>query len=221
MGEEVRIMAEEKPSMGSSPMMMLMFMLLMMLILFDPNIRMAMGSALDPVFTPLLGFDYRFPLLTVFLAGMMSITFSTILRHFTTNWMELARIQKIQSAFNKEMRDARLKNDAAKLKKLQEKQPEIMKMSLTLSSSQMKIMPITMIIIIPVFTWLWIFMDRLPVITISVPWAAKVSLISGDVCFFPNWIVLYSLLSIPFSQVLQRVLKLVKFRERIAALPEE
>ena len=214
-------MAEEKPSMGSSPMMIMMFMLLMMFILFDPNIRRAMGMALDPVLTPALGFDYRFPLLTVLLAGMMSITFSTVLRHFTTDWMKLARIQKTQSAFNKEMRDARLKNDAAKLKKLQEKQPEIMKMSLMLSSSQMKLMPITMIIIIPVFTWLWIFMDRLPVITVSVPWAAKVSLISGDVCFFPNWIVLYSLLSIPFSQVLQRVLKLVKFRERIAALPEE
>ncbi len=214
-------MAEEKPSMGSSPMMMMMFMLLMMLILLDPNIRRALGSALNPVLTPALGFNDNFPLITVFLAGLMSITFSTILRHFTTNWMELAKSQKIQSAFNKEMRDARLKNDAAKLKKLQEKQPEIMKMSLMVSSSQMRVMPITMIFVIPIFVWLSIFIYQLPLSTISVPWATKVSLTRGDVCFFPNWIVLYSLLSIPFSQVLQRILKLYKYREKIAALPEE
>jgi len=214
-------MAEQKPSMGSSPMMLMMIMLLMMFILIDPSIRMAMGMALDPVMTPVLGFDLSFPILTIFLAGLLSISFSTIVRHFTTDWMELARIQKIQSAFNKEMKDARLKNDTAKVNKLQEKSPEIMKMSLTISSSQMKVMPITMIFVIPIFVWLSIFMYRLPLAAISVPWAAKVSLIRGDVCFFPNWIVLYSLLSIPFSQILQKGLKLYKFRNRIAELPQK
>lgn len=217
-------MAEEKPappSAGTSPMMIMMFMLLMMFLLLDPRIRMAMGAALNPVLTPAIGLGFNFPLITLFLAGFITATFSTVLRHFTTDWMELARIQKMQSAFNKEMRDARLSNNAPKLKKLQEKQPEILKMSMKLSSSQMKLMPITMIVIIPVFTWLYLFMSKLSVRTISVPWAAKVSLVAGDVCFFPNWIILYSLLSIPFSQVLQRVLKLYKFREKIAALPME
>ena len=217
-------MAEEKPqvpSAGTSPLMIMMFMLLMMFILFDPRIRLAMGMALDPVLTPSIGLDFNFPLITIFLAGMFSITITTILRHFTTDWMELARIQKIQSAFNKEMKDARLSNNAAKLKKLQEKQPEILKMSMKLSSSQMKLMPITMIVVIPVFTWLWMFIGQLPVSTISVPWSSKVNLHTGDVCFFPNWIILYSLLSIPVSQILQRALKLFKFREMIAALPRE
>jgi uncharacterized membrane protein (DUF106 family) len=207
--------------MGSSPLMIMMIMLLMMFILLDPNLRAVMGNALYPVFTPAIGLDFKFPLITIILAGLISITLSTIIRHFTTNWMELARIQKIQSTFNKELRDARLKNDNAKLKRLQERQPEIMRMSMKLSTSQMKVMPITFVIIIPIFTWLWMFMAELPVVTVSVPWAAKVSLIKGDVCFFPNWIILYSLLSIPFSQILQRVLKLYKFREKIRALPKE
>jgi uncharacterized membrane protein (DUF106 family) len=196
-------------------------MLLMMLILFDPGIRKAIGLAMDPALTPVLGFDYRFPIITLFCAGLFSMFFTSLIRHFTTDWMELARIQKIQSSFNKEMKDARLSNNAAKLKKLQEKQPEIMKQSLMLSTNQMRIMPITMIIVVPIFIWLWIFIGALPVQTVSVPWAAKVGLLRGDVCFFPNWIVIYSLLSIPFSQVLQRTLKLYKFREKIAELPEE
>jgi uncharacterized membrane protein (DUF106 family) len=214
-------MAEDQPSLGSSPLMPMMIFLLFMLILIDPSVRSAIGNALDPALTPVLGLDFRYPLITLFLAGLMSLTFSTIIRHFTTDWMELARIQKIQSTFNKEMKDARLSNNNAKLKKLQEKQPEILKMSMKLSSSQMKLMPITMVFVVPIFIWLSVFMYQLPVSTVSVPWAPKVGLLVGDVCFFPNWIILYSLLSIPFSQVLQRVLKLYKFRKKIAALPDE
>ena len=214
-------MPDEKPPSSSSPMLMMMMFLLMMLILLDPNIRKAIGQTLDPTLTPLLGFDYRIPLITLVCAGLFSMFFTTIIRHFTTDWMELARIQKIQSTFNKEMREARLSNNAAKLKKLQEKQPEIMKMSLRLSTNQMRIMPITMIIVIPIFIWLWVFISALPVQTVSVPWASKVSLVKGDVCFFPNWIILYSLLSIPLSQVFQRVLKLYKYRDEIAQIPEE
>lgn len=210
----------EQPK-GGSPMMTMLMFLLMMIILLDQNIRRGIGEALYPVLTPVLGFDLHFPVITLFLAGMMTVTFSTIVRHFTTDWMELAKIQKIQSTFNKELREARLANDAAKVKKLQEMQPEIMKMSMQLSSNQMKLMPITMIFVVPIFIWLSVFMYEVPVSTFSVPWASKVNLTqAGQVCFFPNWIILYSLLSIPFSQVLQRVLKLFKFRFRIAELGE-
>ena len=215
-------MEEEKPKKESSPMMLMMIMLFMMLFLFDPNIRKGIGQALHPVLFPVIGFNYTIPMVTLICAGLLSISFSTIIRHFTTDWMELAKIQKVQSDFNKQMRAARLANDSAKVKKLQDKQPEILKMSMKLSTTQMRVMPITMIFIIPIFTWLWVFMGGLPVSTVSVPWAAKVDMTSNPSwCFFPSWLILYSLLTIPFSQVLQRSLKMYKFRERIAELPEE
>ncbi len=215
-------MPEEKPKKESSPMMLMMIMLFMMLFLFDPNIRSSIGLALHPVLFPVLGFNYTFPMITLICAGLLSITFSTIIRHFTTDWMEIAKIQKVQSDINKQMRAARLANDNAKVKKLQDKQPEILKMSMKLSTTQMRVMPVTMIFIIPIFTWLWIFMGRLPVSTVSVPWAAKVEMTTNPSwCFFPSWLILYSLLTIPFSQVLQRSLKMYKFRNRIAELPEQ
>lgn len=215
-------MEEEKPKPDSSPMLLMMVMLFMMLFLFDPEIRKGIGLALHPVLFPVIGFNYTLPILTLICAGLLSISFSTILRHFTTDWMELARIQKTQSDFNKALREARLANDTAKVKKLMDKQPEILRMSMKLSTSQMRVMPITMIFIIPIFTWLWVFMGRLPVSTVSVPWAANVELTtSPGWCFFPSWLILYSLLTIPFSQVLQRSLKLYKYRNMIAELPEE
>ncbi|UCF08897.1 MAG: DUF106 domain-containing protein [Thermoplasmata archaeon] len=212
---------EEKPAGGSSSMMLMMVMLLMMLFLFDEDIRRGLGQAMDPALSPILSLDYSFPLITLFFASLLSMTLSTLLRTYTTDWMELARVQKIQADFNKEMKDARLSNNQAKVNKLMEKQPEIMRESMMASTQPMKVMPVTMIFVIPIFVWLSFFISRLPVSTVSVPWAEKVALTGFNVCFFPNWIIMYSLMSIPFSQVLYRSLKLFRFREKIAALPKE
>jgi uncharacterized membrane protein (DUF106 family) len=82
-------------------------------------------------------------------------------------------------------------------------------------------MPITAVFAIPVFMWLNVFINELKIKTISVPWASQVSLVKGDVCFFPNWIIIYFMFSLIFGQLLQRTLKLYSFREKIAALPKE
>ena len=211
----------KQPSFGSSPMMPLMVMLLLMMLLIDERIRIAIGNALDPVLYPVMGFGYNLPLLTLLCAGFLTVTFSTIIRHFTTDWMELARMQKIQSAFNKERREAMLQNNQAKLKKLNEMTPEILKMNMELSSNQMKVMPITAIFAVPIFIWLTVFIYEIPVPSISVPWASKVMLTRAEVCFFDNWIVFYFFFSLIFGQLLQRGLKLYSLREKIAQLPEE
>ena len=217
-------MVEDKPkqpSFSSSPMMPLMIMVLMFILLADPNLRNGIGQTMNTALFPVFGFDYRIPLVTLLCAGVLTVTFSTIIRHFTTNWMELAKMQKTQSAFNKERSEAMKANNQAKMKKMQEQQSEILKMNMKISSNQMKVMPLTAVFAIPVFMWLSVFMNGLEISTISVPWATKVSLDKGDVCFFPNWIVIYFMFSLIFGQLLQRALKRYSFREKFAALPEE
>lgn len=217
-------MAEDKPkqpSFGSSPMMPLMIMVLMFILLADPNLRNGIGNGMNTALFPVFGFDYRIPLVTLLCAGVLTVTFSTIVRHFTTDWMELAKMQKIQSAFNKERSEAMKANNQAKMKKMQEQQSEILKMNMQISSNQMKLMPITAVFAIPIFMWLSVFMYGLDVHTISVPWASRVDLLKGDVCFFPNWIIIYFMFSLIFGQLLQRALKRYSFREKFAALPEE
>lgn len=211
----------KQPSFGSSPMMPMMIMLLMMVLLFDNNIRNGIGNALQPALFPAFGFNYSLPMISLLCAGVLTVTFSTIVRHFTTNWMELAKMQKIQSAFNKERSEAMKANNQAKLKKLNEQQPEILRMNMQISSNQMRVMPITAVFAIPIFIWLSVFINKIPVRTFSVPWAAKVNLTGNNVCFFPNWIIVYFLFSLIFGQLLQRVLKRYSLREKIAALPQE
>ncbi len=188
--------------------MMMMFMMLMMfMIMFDPNLRAMMGTVAGSIFYPIIGFEGKYPLLTIFCAGIFTAVMNTVIRHFFTDWLAMAEAQHVQRQLHAEMKKARTDNNTFKLKKLQEQQGEVMRMNTEVQTSQMKSMPLTMLIVIPVFAWLWNFLASIPVRTFSTPWAPSVSLMASSVCFFGNWIVLYSLLSLPMAQVLQRALK--------------
>ncbi len=200
---------------------LLFFMVLMfsMFILFDQNLRSAMGNAVGIVFFPLFGFGYRYPVLTVFLAGSVVIIVSTLIRHFTTDWIEMAKNQEIMSKFQKEYRKARLENNKYMIKKLEKLQPKIMQKQTEASSKQMKLMPVTMLIFIPVFTWIWDFLMGVDHYYFDVPWAMHVSLFDKSV-IFANWILLYMLMSIPLTQVIQYLFKFISWSERKAKTNE-
>ncbi len=192
---------------------MLFFLVLMfaIFVLFDPNLRASLGNAVGFVFTPLLGFNHHYPVLTIFLAGSIVIVISALIRHLTTDWVEMARNQAILSKFQKEYRKARLSNNKYMIKKLQKIQPELMKKQGEISSKQMKMTPVTLLIFIPIFTWIWDFLLSTSHYFFDVPWATHVSFF-GKYAIFPNWILLYMLLSIPLTQVIQHLLKTISWR---------
>ena len=202
-----------------SSLMFFMVLMFSMFVLFDPNLRSSTGNAVGVVFSPLFGFDHRFPVLTIFLAGSVVIIISTLVRHFTTDWIEMAKNQEIMSKFQKEYRKARLENNKYMIKKLEKLQPTIMKKQTAASSKQMKIMPVTMLIFIPVFTWIWDFLSGTTHYYFDVPWAIHVSLFDKSV-LFANWILLYMLMSIPLTQVIQYLFKFVTWSERRAKTDE-
>jgi uncharacterized membrane protein (DUF106 family) len=201
----------------SGQLMIMLIMFFAISILFTPELRMILGNAVGFVFFPAIGFGGLFPIITLMLAGMLMILLSTVLRHFFVDWVSQARNQRIVSAFQKEFRKARLENNTYKIKKLTEVQAEIMQKSMSGMNSQMKLMPITMAVIIPVFAWLYIFVSfDVPTTIISVPWYWNTDLNASSV--LPNWILLYSLVTLPFGQVLARVLKYFSFRKRLLEL---
>lgn len=195
-------MAKQQSSMG-------FFLLLMisLLILFDPRTRSGLANIVNYIFFPLLGFNYKYPVLTIFLAGSIVIIISALIRHYTTNWLEMAKMQHMVSSFQKEYREALKSQNKYKIKKLQKLQTEIMKKQGEVSSKQMKLMPITLIIFVPIFTWIWEFLMKVQHYYFDVPWKLHVSLFSNHY-LLPNWILLYSLLSIPLTQIVQYLLRL-------------
>jgi uncharacterized membrane protein (DUF106 family) len=186
-------------------------------VLFDTGLRALLGQVAGAVLFPTVGLNSQVPVVTLFLTGILMTFLTVVVRHFFTDYVGQAESQKIVSAFNKEFRQARIENNKYKIKKLTEQQSKIMNKSMDMSKTQMKLMPLTMIIIIPIFAWLAVFIDGFATTpVVNVPWAMNVSLTASTL--LPHWVLLYSLISIPFGQILMRALRYFEFRKRLREL---
>ncbi|MBE6520521.1 MAG: DUF106 domain-containing protein [Candidatus Methanomethylophilaceae archaeon] len=205
---------------------MMGMMLAMVIMLVVTSFRDPIGEALDVVFKYIAFKDS--PVLTLILAGIIMITISTVARSLLTDFVGMARNQQIQSDFNAEFRQARMENNLFKMKKLQEQQPRIMALSMEASTQQMKVMPITMLFVIPVYAWVYYFLKTgdtaayFPgqTVIVNMPWGSLDvnSLLMG---FFPSWIILYTLVSLPIGQIENRLIRLVLLRKRLRQLDLE
>ncbi len=193
-------------------------MMIPLFIFIIPGLRSVVGLAAGVVLVPLIGFGGKYPLLTALLAGTVPSLASTVVRHFMTDWTKIARQAHFQRAFQKEMMDARLKKNTAKLKKLQEQQGNQMAYVQQQQVQQIKSTLPTSVFFIIIFSWMSIFLYENNVATdFSVPWSNSASLLA--LYLFPAWVWVYMLLSIPLTMVLGRILKFITFRRRLEELP--
>jgi len=205
-----------KPDFANQMVVLFAFMIAM-LVMFDNDLRQGLGKIVGTGLSPLVGFDGQLPILTLLFTGLLMSFFSISVRHLFVDWVGQARTAKMTSAFQKELRQARQSNNTYKLKKLTELQPQMMSQSMKSSQTQLKLMPITMLVIIPIFAWLanFVYLD-LESTAFSVPWALDASMKNSNI--LPNWILLYSLMTLPFGQVLTRTLKYFSFSKRLREL---
>ncbi len=215
---------EEKPSSSESIFNLRRFMyiflgLLALLIMFDRGLRKDVGRAIGGILNPVIGFNGQYPILTLMCAGAIMITISTIIRDQLMNWVDMAESQKISSKFQKKLMEAKRANKQSKVKELEKKQQEISKRQMNTFKPQIKSMALTMVFVLSIFGWIWVFVGNLPNHSYSVPWALNATLnkplIEG--CFFPlpQWIGVYMLVSLPLTQVLMSVLKMIDFKSRL------
>tara|TARA_Y100000766_G_scaffold111443_1_gene95413 strand:+ start:16 stop:675 length:660 start_codon:yes stop_codon:yes gene_type:complete len=203
---EEKVDAEEElqpPAIGGT----FLTMMFMLWIIINPDLRDFMGESAGAVLEPRITFDHQYPVLTFLFAGIIMISFTTIIRHFIIDWEKMAEIQTKMGAYNKAMGEARQSGNEAKMKKLFAMQPQIMLLQSEMMSNQMKPMAFTMIIAIPIIMWLRIFVNGLDLQVISLPWEPNYSL-DDDLWILPHWILVYSGLSLPFGQIIMRILKI-------------
>lgn len=207
------------PDMGNQ-LIVMMALIVAMVVMFDNNLRLALGRIVGYGLDPVVGFGGTEPVLTLLFTGLLMGFFSIIVRHLFVDWVDMARNQRITSAFQKEFREARMSNNTYKLKKLTELQPQIMAQSFKSSGTQMKLMPVTMLVVIPIFAWLANFIYITVAYTtstiVTVPWSFDTDMMSSNI--LPNWVLLYSLLTLPFTQVVTRLLKYFSFSKRLRML---
>lgn len=203
------------PNMKSMWMMLLVMMGVMAVYMIDGNDHI-IGGALNVVFQ-IFDFNGQYPVVTLMVVGAIMILLSSGLRTILTDTISQQKAQAYSSAFNKELRQARLENNTYKMKKLTEMQPQIMAKSMESSNQMMKSMPLTMVVVVPMFLWVRYFVNVTLVDSmriISVPWAmGGVSL--TDTYVLPAWILIYSLISIPFGQIVMRLVRTYQFKKRL------
>ena len=112
-----------------SRMVTIFIFVLAIFILFDPTLRSAFGTAVGYGLEP-SGLFRPSPIVTLVLVGLLMAGLTILVRHFFTDYVEQARSQKIVTAFNKELREARKENNSFKTKKLMAEQPKILQKSM-------------------------------------------------------------------------------------------
>ncbi len=210
------------PDMSNMWRMMIIMILIFGLYFIDGSDHI-IGGALNTVFQ-FIDFNGEYPVVTLMLMGSIMILLSSVIRTLMTDTLEQQKAQAFSSAFNKELRQARLDNNLYKVKKLMDMQPVMMQKSMESSNQMMKSMPVTMLIVVPIFLWVRYFVDvtlgNAGMQIISVPWAMNAINLTDVYWFLPAWILVYSLISIPLGQIITRLVRAYQFKRHLAKLEQ-
>ncbi len=199
---------------------MYMMVFLTIFVLINEDLRNAFTTGTGAVFGPLIGFGAAYPVITILLAGSLTTTISSLLRHLFVDWTKTARVNKQMGAVRKAQMEALRRGNPGKVQKLKDTQLKMAQQANEVQVAQMKPMAFTFLLFIVFFSWLssFVYLDAYLAghATFAVPWQPQTDLRASY--GFPAWILLYSLLAIPVSQVVTRLLKFLKFRKRLAEL---
>ena len=205
------------PQGTGSMFLMLIVMFGMLIAFFNQGVRNTAVSGMNFVLAPTIGFGGSLPVITIMIAELIVVLLGTTLRLLFTDFVEQARIQKIMAALRKEQREAFKSRDQDRIKKLNRHQNKYMMENTQLMNKQMRILPITLIVIFPLFTWLSVFLYALPYPVFTVPWSPRVYF-TEQFLVFPTWVYLYAVLGIPFTQIYQRLLRYFMLKRRLGRL---
>ena len=190
---------------GSNLLLLLIFMMLLFFIM--PTLGPFLGYYFGLVLEPLIGFGGNYPVLTLFLSGLIVVLLSSTLTNFFTDWKKMGESQEITRAFQKEITKARREGNTNRVNKLMKMQPEIMRRQTEASGGMMKPMVFLILFIWPIFMWLRAFLSGLPHFYFTLPWSNDVPLISQEKFIMQAWLWLYLIFSIVIGQIIRQGLK--------------
>ncbi|MFH1101890.1 MAG: EMC3/TMCO1 family protein [Methanobacteriota archaeon] len=190
-------------------MFLYMMLFLVIIIVVMPYAGPILGVYFGYVLEPLIGFNGRYPVLTLFLAGLIVVTLSSVLTHFFTDWKKMGENQDLAKSFQKELTEARKTGNKNRMDKLMKMQPELMRRQTEASGGMMKPMVFLVIFIFPIFMWLRTFLAALPSYYFSVPWADSVSFFNSFL--WQTWLWLYLIFTLVCGQLLRQGLKWVSW----------
>jgi uncharacterized membrane protein (DUF106 family) len=186
--------------------------------LFDTSARNAVAADIGSLLVPVLGFGGKHVLLTMFLTGVLQMAITAVAYHFTTDWVETARVQKHNQAIRPLYTQAIRSGKKDRVEALKPHMNELQMRQTKVTFSQLKGMVVTWVLIIAIYTWMGLFISGLPTADQYVNlFGSHVSLLVplGPV---PLWFLVFSLYTLPLNLLFRRYLKHVALSRHLQTL---
>jgi uncharacterized membrane protein (DUF106 family) len=205
---------EDEPEMpGLKSMATPLLMLVMMsLLLINPKIRTTLATGADKVLTPLIPFSDIWFVLTVGLVGSSIMVVNTIIRSFFMDPIQQAHLGHRNKQMGKLRKEAMQDRDKVRMDKIAKIQQRLMPEQMKLQNAMMRPMMFTFIFIIAIFSWMNLSVEQYRVDYVSLPWAPEWNLLTDKVIIFPAWIATYICLSAPLGRIVDRHIKLIRYK---------
>ncbi|MBI19285.1 MAG: hypothetical protein CMB73_01770 [Euryarchaeota archaeon] len=195
----------------NSVITMFMIMGLMLLLVMNPGLRTSLGEMAQPILSPVLP-EEKYFILTVLILGSASMLVNTVLRNMFMDPIAQAHLQHRQREVRQIMNEARMNRDSSLQDKAMTLQQQMMPEQMDLQTGMMKPMMFTMVFIIGIFAWLTTSVENFRVDYVSLPWTPEWNLLDDRFLFFPAWICAYICMSAPLGRVVDRHMKLIRYK---------
>jgi len=185
---------------------MVLGIFLMFGIIMFPEMRGIIGHLMDIILKPLLGW---LPIhMIIFVLAAFTGLYASLIQKYTMDWGLMKRVQEKSKKIQKEMREAQLSNNAAKIKKLEGQYAEMMGDQMEMFKQQFKPMLYISIISIPLFYWVYLLISQNPDATMIFPFWGERKLDATVFWVFQYWLFWYFMCSIPVSQMTRKALNI-------------
>ncbi|MFH1323014.1 MAG: DUF106 domain-containing protein [Methanobacteriota archaeon] len=179
---------------------------LMFGIILIPDLRDIIGKLVGGLLNPLLSI---LPLhIIIFILAAITGLYASLIQKYTMDWELMRRVQEKSKVMQKELRQAQLSNNAAKIKKLQTQQAEMMEDQMGMMKQQFKPMLYISIISIPLFFWVYLAIAQSPNASIIFPFWGEHRLTDKVFWEIQYWLFWYFICSIPVSQITRKALNI-------------
>jgi len=214
MVKKERVVQQQKEKMKKILEMVVMFIgffILFGIVLF-PGLREGMGTTLNVVFGPLAAFVDNF-LITILILSVITGIYTSVVQKYTTNWELMEKSKQYQKQIRelqKELMEAKREDNKHRMKKLEKKKAEIMRKQTQFSGEmmkqQMKPMAYIGIITIPIFMWIWEYVEAASIGTVIFPLIGEKAFTDGFILGLPYWVLWYMVCSIPIAQMIRKAI---------------
>ncbi len=185
---------------------------LMSVLIINPSIRGTLAGTADSILSPMIPFSDQWFVITVALLGSSIMIVNTVFRSFFMDPLKQAHLSHRNKQIRKLMNEARIDRDKVRMDKIQKLQQRLMPEQMKLQNSMMKPMMFTFVFIIAIFSWMALNVESFRVDYVSLPWQPEWNLLDDKVIIFPAWIATYITTSAPLGRVVDRHIKLARYR---------